>query len=42
MASTFSTVVLTPLIGASAAKPHMDDTSAIFHIHIYILYVGPL
>ena len=31
MASTFSTVVLTPLIGASAAKPHMDDTSVIFH-----------
>ena len=23
---------LAPIIGASAAKPHMDDTSAIFHI----------
>ena len=27
----------TSIIGASAAKPHMDDTSGIFHIYIYIL-----
>ena len=28
------------MIGASAAKPHMDDTSGIFHI--LSTYVGPL
>ena len=26
------------VIGASAAKPHMDDTSAIFHIYIIYYY----
>ena len=26
------------IIGASAAKPYMDDTSGIFHIYIIIIY----
>ena len=39
-ASPTWTIHLRFFIGASAAKPHMDDTSGIFHI--LSTYVGPL
>ena len=29
----------TPIIGASTAKPHMDDTSGIFHILCIYIYI---